>query len=112
LRIGVGVKASKHFSAYLQMQDAHALALPLRFVASNVRDTLTSDSLTCGWTFRKPHFSGKARVAFGDERLIGISDWTNTSRTFDVIRTVIAILKIALISSVDRWCRSSERIGY
>src|SRR5258708_13786835 len=47
LRIGVGVKASKHFSAYLQMQDAHALPFPVRFVASNMRDT---------FDFRQPYF--------------------------------------------------------
>jgi len=78
-----------------------------------MRDTLTSDRLTCGWTFRKPplFWEGK-ELRFGDERLIGISDWTNTSRTFDVIRTVIGNPEIALISSVDRLCRFVRTIGY
>jgi len=90
LRIGVGVKASKHFSAYLQMQDAHALALPVRFVASNMRDTFDFRQAYLRLDISKTTtFLGRQELRFGDERLIGISDWTNTSRTFDVIRTVI-----------------------
>jgi len=72
------------------MQDAHALALPVRFVASNMRDTFDFRQAYLRLDISKTTtFVGRQELRFGDERLIGISDWTNTSRTFDVIRTVI-----------------------
>jgi Alginate export len=36
-------------------------------------------------TFR----AGRQELAFGDERLVGISNWTNVSRTFDGYRTTL-----------------------
>jgi hypothetical protein len=93
LRIGVGGKAPKYFSAYLQMQDSHALGLPLRFVASKMRDYFDVRQaylrLDISNTTAFTAFLGRQELRFGDERLIGISDWTNNSRTFDVIHTVI-----------------------
>jgi hypothetical protein len=90
LRIGVGVKAPKYFSAYLQTQDSHALGLPLRYVASNMRDFFDVRQAYLRLDIAKTTtFVGRQEMRFGDERLIGISNWTNNSRTFDVIRTVI-----------------------
>ena len=90
LRIGVGVKAPKYFSAYLQTQDSHALGLPLRYVASNMRNFFDFRQAYLRLDIAKTTtFVGRQELRFGDERLIGISNWTNNSRTFDVIRTVI-----------------------
>ena len=90
LRIGVGVKAPKYLSAYLQTQDSHALGLPLRYVASNMRDFFDVRQAYLRFYISKiTSLLGRQELRLGDERLIGISDWTNNSRTFDVIHTVI-----------------------
>src|ERR1700743_2651087 len=60
VRGGFGVGAPKYFSAYIQFQDKRLMVI-----------------------------AGRQELKFGDERLIGISDWTNVSRTFDVIDTRI-----------------------
>jgi hypothetical protein len=90
LRIGVGVKAPKYFSAYLETQDSHALGLPLHDVASNMRNFFDFRQAYLRLDIAKTStFVGRQELRFGDERLIGISNWTNNSHTFDVIRTVI-----------------------
>ena len=86
VRTGIGVKAPKYFSAYLQMQDTHALGLPLRYVASNMRDTYDFREAYLQFQAGKTTVTaGRQELRFGDERLIGISNWTNNSRTFDVL---------------------------
>jgi hypothetical protein len=86
MRGGIGVRAPKFFSAYAQFHDLHALGLPVSHTAGNMRDSF---DLRQGYVqFRAPHvtaFAGRQELKFGDERLIGISNWTNVSRTFDVI---------------------------
>src|SRR5215831_141706 len=84
IRGGAYIKPSEHLSAYLQFHDTHALGLPLSKVASNMRDTF---DLRQGYLqadggplrFR----AGRQELKYGSERVIGISDWTNNSRTFD-----------------------------
>ncbi|WP_263382445.1 alginate export family protein [Granulicella arctica] len=81
---GVTVRPTHWMSGYLQFQDLHALGLPLRDVASNMRDTF---DLRQGYlevhAKRLDVKAGRQELRFGDERVIGISDWTNTSRTWD-----------------------------
>lgn len=86
VRGSVGFRATSSFSAYAQFQDVHALNLPLADTLPNMRDT---------FDLRQAYFAlqsapimlklGRQELRFGEERLIGISDWTNDSRTFDVI---------------------------
>jgi hypothetical protein len=33
--------------------------------------------------------TGRQEMIFGDQRLIGVSDWTNTTRTFDAVRVTL-----------------------
>ena len=84
VRGAISIKPTSWISAYIQFQDAHALGLPLKFTASNMRDTfdLRQARLKIG-SNKVSLIAGRQQLRFGDERLIGISDWTNVSRTFD-----------------------------
>ena len=83
---GVAVRPTSYLTGYMQFMDAHALGLPVASVASSMRDTF---DLRQG--FLEYHneddnirvYAGRKELKFGNERVIGISDWTNVSRTFD-----------------------------
>lgn len=86
IRGGIDVRAPKLFSAYAQFHDLHALGLPLSNTAPNMRDVF--DLRQAYLEFHSSPvtvFAGRQPLRLGEERLIGISNWTNTSRTFDVI---------------------------
>ena len=83
---GVTIRPTSYLTGYMQFMDAHALGLPVSSVASNMRDTFdlrqgyleyhnTDDNIRI--------YAGRKELLFGNERVIGISDWTNVSRTFD-----------------------------
>ena len=73
------------FEVYAQFHDLHAPGLPLRDVASNMRDNfdLRQGYLNFHYKTRMQAYLGRQMLKFGDERIVGISDWTNTSRTWD-----------------------------
>ncbi len=83
---GLTVRPTSYLTGYMQFMDAHALGLPGNIVASNMRDFF---DLRQGYleyhdednNFRL--YAGRKEVWFGNERVVGISDWTNVSRTFD-----------------------------
>jgi hypothetical protein len=83
---GLTVRPTSHLISYMQFIDAHALGLPVNSVGGTMRDTF---DLRQGYleyhdednTFRL--YAGRKELLFGDERVVGISDWTNVSRTFD-----------------------------
>ena len=86
VRPGMGLKASKYLSAYIQGQDTHALGLPLQYVASNMRDTFDLRQAYLQFSGKMiAVIVGRQEMKLGDERLIGISNWANNSRTFDLI---------------------------
>jgi Alginate export len=81
---GLEVRPTKWLSGYVQFMDAHALGLPLKYVAANQRDVF--DDRQAYLDFHVKQFkviAGRQELKYGGERLVGISDWTNTSRTFD-----------------------------
>ncbi len=84
LRGGFTVRPAKWLTGYLQFHDNHALALPLTYTAANMRDSF---DLRQGFAefVSKPVkiFAGRQELKFADERVVGISDWANNSRTFD-----------------------------
>jgi len=81
---GMNLRPTSWLSAYVQFHDLHALGLPLEYTAANMRDTFDFRqaylNIHC-----KPFqfFAGRQLLNFGNERVIGISDWTQTSRSFD-----------------------------
>ena len=85
VRGGMTITPLHWLTGYMQFHDTHALGLPLRDVASNMRDTfdLRQGYLNIHYESRVQLFAGRQELKFGDERTVGISDWTNNSRTWD-----------------------------
>ncbi len=85
VRGGISIVPAPFLRGYLQFQDTHALGLPLPQVASNQRDQF---DLFQGYLDIHPLpkldlVTGRQMLRYGNERLVGISDWTNNSRTWD-----------------------------
>jgi hypothetical protein len=81
---GLTVRPTEWLTGYLQFHDLHALGLPLRDVASNMRDTFDFRQGYLDFHPGPMHLIvGRQELKFGDERVVGISDWTQTSRTWD-----------------------------
>ncbi len=86
----------------LQFQDTHALGLPLRDVAANQRDQFDFFQTYADFKYKQSNlFVGRQILRFGDERVVGPSDWTNNSRTWDG-----ADLRIGDKNRVDIWTTS------
>src|ERR1700722_15704571 len=83
---GLTVRPTSFLTGYMQFIDAHALGLPVNIVASNMRDVF---DLRQGYLEYHNEdnnarlYAGRRELKFGNERVVGISDWTNVSRTWD-----------------------------
>jgi hypothetical protein len=81
---GLEVRPTRYFTGYIQFIDTHALGLPLKYVASNMRDVFDDRQAYLEFhTKQVKIFAGRQELKYGSERLVGISDWTNNSRTWD-----------------------------
>ena len=82
------IRPTHFLTGYMQFIDTHALGLPTHVIQSNMRDVF---DLRQGYfdLHGRPGavpvdiFVGRQELKFGSERIIGISDWTNNSRTWD-----------------------------
>lgn len=84
VRGGITVRPLSWLTGYMQFQDTHALGLPLRDVSSNMRNVFDLFQGYLDFHYKPVQiFAGRQELKFGDERVIGISDWTNNSRTWD-----------------------------
>lgn len=84
VRGGLTIRPTQWLTGYLQFHDVHALGLPLADTAANMRDTFDFRQAFLDFHFESVNlFAGRQELKFGGERLVGISDWTNVSRTFD-----------------------------
>jgi hypothetical protein len=83
-RGGLELRPFRWATTYLQFHDNHAWALPLKYTSGNMRDTfdLRQGYLQLHYKLMKV-IAGRQELKFGDERVVGISDWTNNSRTWD-----------------------------
>jgi hypothetical protein len=83
---GLTVRPPSHLTGSMQFIDAHALGLPGNIVASNMRDVF---DLRQGYLEYHDDdnnvrlYAGRRELKYGDERVVGISDFTNVSRTWD-----------------------------
>ena len=69
---------------YAQFMDTHALGLPLKDTAANMRDTFDLRQGYFDFHYKPLQLIvGRQELRIGDERVVGISDWTNNSRTWD-----------------------------
>jgi hypothetical protein len=81
---GLTLRPRPWVTGYLQFHDLHALGLPLRDVASNMRDNFDFRQGYVNFHFKPVELIvGRQELKFADERIVGISDWTQTSRTWD-----------------------------
>jgi hypothetical protein len=81
---GITIQASEYLTGYIQFIDTHALGLPLKYTLANMRDNF--DDRQAYLNFHVKQYSiiaGRQELKYGGERLVGISDWTNNSRTWD-----------------------------
>ncbi len=86
-RGGLEVRPVKFITGYLQFQDTHALGLPLPSVAANMRDVFDLFQGYADIHADKLHLiAGRQLLRYGNERVVGISDWTNNSRSWDGFR--------------------------
>jgi hypothetical protein len=85
---GITVKPTHFLTAHMEFMDTHALGLPTHVVAANMRDGFDLRQGYLELHGRAGHvpinlFAGRQELKFGSERIIGISDWTNNSRSWD-----------------------------
>jgi hypothetical protein len=81
---GFEVRPSRWLSGYIQFIDTHALGLPLKYVAANQRDVFDDRQAYLNLHFERFKLvAGRQELKYGGERLVGISDWTNNSRSWD-----------------------------
>jgi len=81
---GLEVRPTRWLTGYIQFVDAHALGLPLHYVAANQRNAF--DDRQAFLEFHDKYvkvIAGRQELRYGSERLVGISNWTNASRTWD-----------------------------
>ena len=81
---GLTVRPTSYLTGYMQFIDTHALGLPLKFVAASMRDQF---DLRQGYLEYHHNsfelYAGRRELKYGMERVVGISDFTNNSRTWD-----------------------------
>jgi hypothetical protein len=76
---GPEVRPAKFLTGYIQFIDAHALGLPLQYVATNQPDIFDDRQAYLKFHLNKVEiFAGRQELKDGSERLVSISDWTNT----------------------------------
>jgi hypothetical protein len=81
---GMRIHPSEYLTGYIQFMDTHALGLPLQYTAANMRDTFDARQAYLDFHFKQYSIiAGRQELKYGGERLVGISDWTNNSRTWD-----------------------------
>ena len=81
---GLELRPSRNLTAYIQFTDAHALGLPLYYVAGNQRNVFDDRQAFLEFHDKDVKIiAGRQELRYGEERLVGISNFTNTSRTFD-----------------------------
>ena len=85
-RVGLRLQPTPWLNTYVQAQDSHALGLRPQDASPTMRDTFDLRQALLSIRKRSTQLIvGRQPLRFADERLIGISDWTNVSRTFDAV---------------------------
>lgn len=84
VRGGIRIEPTDFLSFHLQFQDTHAPGLPGKLAVNNTRDTFDLREGYAELKYKSTStFAGRQELRFGSERLIGVSDFSNNSRTFD-----------------------------
>ena len=84
VRGGLTVRPTEWLTGYLQFQDAHAPGLPLRDVSAIQRDAFDLRQGYLDFHVKPAQLiAGRQELKFGDERVVGVSDWINIPHVFD-----------------------------
>ena len=71
-------------TASLEFQDTHALGLPIPSVAADMRDQFDLFNGYLDLHSKDIHLiTGRQPLTFGSQRLVGVADWSNNSRSWD-----------------------------
>ena len=72
---GLEVRPTRYLTGYIQFIDTHALGLPLKYVASNMRDVFDDRQAYLEFHAKQVKvFAGRQELKYSSERLVGISD--------------------------------------
>ena len=82
-------RPTKSMKFVVQVQDARAFDKTTGSQAAPFRDTLDLRMAYGEFGSTNTVRVGRQELAFGEQRLIGISDWANTARTFDGARATL-----------------------
>ena len=81
---GLEVRPARWLTGYAQFIDTHVPGLPAKYAAANMRDTFDARQAYLEFHARGVQvYAGRQELRYGSERLVGISDWVNNSRTWD-----------------------------
>ncbi len=85
---GADARITPYVTVYAEFIDTHALGLPLPQVQSNMRDAFDLRQGYVDLHSRDRQIPlklvvGRQELKFGTERVVGISNWSNNSRTWD-----------------------------
>ena len=86
---GLQVRPTKFLTGYIQSIDTHAFGMPPKEIAANMRDVFDCRQAYLEFHINPAEFApvelyaGRFELKYGGERLVGISDWTNNSRSWD-----------------------------
>jgi hypothetical protein len=102
-RVGARVAAAPRTTLVLQVQDSRILGADGR--APGSRFDLHQGYVELAAPWRSATIAvraGRQEIALGNERLVGVVNWSNTGRTFDAVRVLLAPAS-ALPGAVPRW---------
>ena len=84
VRGGIRVHPAKWVSGYLQFHDTHGLNLAVTSTAASMRDSFDLRQGYLDLHYRPVQILiGRQELKIGDERVVGLSDWANNSRSWD-----------------------------
>jgi hypothetical protein len=97
LRLNLEFTPTPWFHAFVQAQDSEAPAIAQNHITTSIKNVFDLRQAYVqfqngekGWfRFRV----GRQELRYGQERLIGVSDWTNAPRVFDAFRLVLGTAK-------------------
>lgn len=113
LRLNIEVRPTTWFSTFLQAQDSEAGGIQPAHVTTSIKDVF--DLRQAYLQFRSGENSwfrlriGRQEFRYGQERLIGASDWTNAPRVFDAVRLTLGPEKAHVDISLPRWSSIAPR---
>lgn len=97
LRLGLELTPTTWFDAFVQVQDSEVGGITPAHITTSIKDVFDLRQAYVqfqngenGWIrFR----AGRQELRYGQERLVGVSDWTNAPRVFDAFRLVLGTNK-------------------